>query len=142
MLQQLLYTSAAAVPFEQPAVDDLLEAARRRNQQAGITGFLLFDGSHFLQLLEGDARPLAALFDSKIAGDPRHRDVEQMIRQPIDRPSFSNWSMCYALVRDGAVKAFGGSMSVAAARDLSAYLRRGRNPVQPLIADFLAGLCR
>ncbi|MCK7310527.1 BLUF domain-containing protein [Enterobacter quasiroggenkampii] len=42
----------ADTPFQ--SIIDMVSEANSRNERAGVTGVLLFNGVHFLQLLEGD----------------------------------------------------------------------------------------
>jgi hypothetical protein len=93
-LVQLTYFSAVSshwTPFDTKAI---LQVARKHNASHGISGLLLFDKGQFLQVLEGDLEPVAALFQS-IKRDRRHVGVTLIFRQPIARRDFAGWSMAF-----------------------------------------------
>lgn len=97
-LTQLIYTSEiipAAFRLDQSLeqqLENLLIPARRRNQDMGFTGLLMYSGGHFLQVLEGESRSLERLY-SKIEADKRHRNVQRLASVNIELRLFSKWSM-------------------------------------------------
>ena len=58
-LRQVLYGSSAVRPMTQAEIDVILEQARRRNIETGITGILFYLDGNFLQLLEGEEPALS-----------------------------------------------------------------------------------
>jgi Sensors of blue-light using FAD len=88
---QLLYVSrrAPAVPL---SIAHLLAVSRKKNAEAGLTGFLFFDGERFAQVLEG---PDAGVRDTyaRITRDARHRDIVLMSCEAIAARQFGYWSM-------------------------------------------------
>jgi len=52
-IKQIVYIFKAITGLERKDVEDILESARDKNQGLDITGFLLFNGKSFVQLLEG-----------------------------------------------------------------------------------------
>jgi hypothetical protein len=95
---RLIYRSVFAVPGEEAeAVRELqaiLDASRRNNAAAGLTGALLHSGAHVVQVLEGPVAAIEAVFD-RIAADLRHTAVELLQFSPVARASFPAWSMAY-----------------------------------------------
>lgn len=95
-LYQLVYYSRNNVSGEgngfDRQVDAILEASRRNNEAAGITGALLFNTGCFAQILEG---PLEAVEDTfeRIQQDERHGDVSLLALEPIEHRSFGRWAM-------------------------------------------------
>jgi hypothetical protein len=77
-----------------PGLARILAKSRKNNRDANIVGGLLFGDGHFLQCLEGAPAAVDRLFKI-IAADPRHKDVKTLLRVPIERLSFSAWSMKY-----------------------------------------------
>ncbi len=71
---QLVYLSTARPALPAAAIDEILAASRRNNHADGLTGLMLYDGYHFLQVLEGKAARVQKLYD-RIRADPRHRAV-------------------------------------------------------------------
>ena len=87
-----IYASAATPRLPISELTELMHAARRRNEQLDVTGMLLYTEGSFFQVLEGPAGAVDALF-ARIAADPRHEQVTQIIREPIMRRAFPGWSM-------------------------------------------------
>jgi len=79
MLSTLIYRSRAVEPMNAQALDDLLTPARARNAAMQVTGLLLFDGVHFVQLLEGPDAAVSRIFDA-IQRDETHKNVVLLMR--------------------------------------------------------------
>ncbi len=73
----------------------ILATARTRNQRAGISGALLFNGSAFAQVLEGPLDAVEEVFEA-IQCDDRHSDVVILRTAEAKDRVFSGWSMAYA----------------------------------------------
>ena len=73
-------------------IAELVGRSKTRNAASGLTGVLIHDGRHFLQLLEG---PWSATAETllRIAGDPRHNEMTILVREPTEIRQFSNWSL-------------------------------------------------
>jgi hypothetical protein len=92
-LVRLVYVSRAVHLFSEQDLDELLEQARSRNADSGVTGTLLYKDKSFIQLLEGESASVANIFDS-IRRDLRHQRVKVLIdREDIVDRAFPNWSM-------------------------------------------------
>lgn len=92
---QLLYFSRARGDLQHSDIADILKTARSTNSQLDITGLLLFERGHFLQLLEGPEAKVRDLYQ-RIAGDPRHTDATIIFTRSISDRDFANWSMARA----------------------------------------------
>ena len=90
----LIYASRMAPGCDLDTVNEILEVARRRNDEAGISGILFFKLGQFIQYLEGPEEAVRQLF-AKISRDPRHEDVRLLTFQKIQQPNFGAWSMAY-----------------------------------------------
>ncbi|NML18583.1 BLUF domain-containing protein [Azohydromonas caseinilytica] len=87
-----LYASRLAPRQPVTVVGALLTQARERNRQLGLTGALLFDGEHFVQLLEGPGEVVDALA-RRIEADARHAGVAVFLHAADARPPlFDGWS--------------------------------------------------
>ena len=75
---------------------EILEIARRKNGENGVTGYLIFDKAYFLQILEGDKDAVEETY-RQIAGDRRHADVTLVEQRPIAQRNFSDWNMGSAM---------------------------------------------
>ena len=98
-LRRLVYASrsrigggAAAVAVELAAI---LESARRRNEESGVTGALVLRGRRFAQALEGPHAAVQEVF-GRIAADVRHDEVTVVEDGPVPARAFPGWSMAYA----------------------------------------------
>lgn len=92
MLHYLIYLSTATRSFRSDELHELLTVARRHNQEANITGMLLYRGGQFMQMLEGDREAIEWLMD-RIERDPRHSDVYIFQFGPASVRNFPGWSM-------------------------------------------------
>lgn len=73
----------------------ILDSARTNNNRLHLSGMLVFDSRHFLQVLEGPRAQLSVIF-GRIASDPRHRRIELMEVIPVHMRRFAQWSMGFA----------------------------------------------
>lgn len=96
-LIQMIYASAATVPFNADQLETLLERARVNNASLGVTGVLLFKDETFFQVLEGEPDHVQAIYD-KIELDARHGNVLLLAKNAITERNFGEWSMGF--VRD------------------------------------------
>ena len=96
MLQKLIYASQAITPVDTPTLQAILDKARRRNEQDGVTGFLLYADESFLQILEGEEAVLSATY-ARIESDTRHQGMRLLQRSPISRRRFGSWTMGFDL---------------------------------------------
>lgn len=75
-------------------ISTLVDDAIAANLRLGITGFLLFDGTYFLQTIEGPTIETLNLF-LRIADDTRHTDVVPFAVEKIADRRFPDWQMQY-----------------------------------------------
>ena len=73
-------------------VSRILEVARAKNAEAGVTGALLYNLGSFAQMLEGPMDAVHETFE-RIQRDPRHRDGVVLSAKRISEPLFSSWDM-------------------------------------------------
>ncbi len=102
-LRQVLYGSSAVRPMTQAEIDVILEQARRRNTETGITGILFYLDGNFLQLLEGEEPALSETF-SRIRLDTRHRNLIKMLDGPIEQRSFAASPMAFRSIYDNELE--------------------------------------
>ena len=91
-LKSLTYTSLARLDLEADDLEAIHRTARNANALDGITGLLIFNGTHFLQIIEGSERAIEDLIE-RLRKDPRHTGFEIRDRRKIDVRSFPDWSM-------------------------------------------------
>lgn len=91
-LSHVVYRSRPAKVFSDEELLEMLEVFREKNKSLDITGMLLYDGSSFIQVIEGDDKIISRLYDS-IKRDSRHRMVTTIIDEKLNSREFHNWSM-------------------------------------------------
>lgn len=94
-LIQLVYCSAARQRLGREELARILCQARDHNARCGVTGILLYSEGSFFQVLEGEEDTVAGLF-ARITRDERHGGVTLIVREPVSRRSFADWTMGYA----------------------------------------------
>lgn len=95
-LQSLLYISDSSIEPSnaQGEVERILATAHAFNPSVGVTGALVFTGTHFAQIIEGEETALTQLIAS-IASDQRHTRVQIVTQEPLVARRFPDWSMAY-----------------------------------------------
>jgi len=101
-LYSLTYMSSAVRLPTEAEINHLLTRARIRNEREQVTGILLYDEGSFFQVIEGPKDGLERVY-SAILADPLHRDVLELLYDPIDKREFEGWSMAYRAVGVGVV---------------------------------------
>ena len=139
VIKQLIYVSRPAKKLSENDIDKILVAARGKNLERRITGFLLFDGRMFMQLIEGPPREVDDLFEG-LLGDTRHQKVQKIYDGAATGRLFSNFSMAFAHLGGEADFDFGGSLSRHDARQLAQTLRANPTKIRNVIADSLLDL--
>ncbi len=69
MLTTLIYRSHICDERTCQKIEEMVSIANRRNMQSDVTGILLFNGSHFFQLLEGPEEQVKMIYRA-ICQDP------------------------------------------------------------------------
>jgi hypothetical protein len=94
MLVELLYCSVSVAPqITDVDLEHILDSARRRNLEEGVTGVLLYYRGTFVQILEGSKEPVENVYEKFIGPDRRHTALNKVHQNAISHRSFSQWSM-------------------------------------------------
>lgn len=118
----LLYVSTATPLVDVAKIDGLLERAQISNSRAGLTGVLLFDGGCFMQYVEGPAKAIGQLYP-RICRSTLHGGIVELLREPIVRREFPEWSMAFR-----SVNAFGMSHPAPLSEMLDPFHGAGVEP--------------
>jgi len=129
-LCSLTYTSQPVGLLDDREVERILYRARVNNGLEGISGFLLFNGEAFIQVLEGTPTAIDDLMN-RIRADPRHHHVAVVDRQALVERSFPDWTMGFLRL--------GGSVANAAAID-RALSRQTSDKTRALLFDMAGAL--
>ena len=93
-LASIVYVSSAVRTLSQDEIEGILEGARKRNKEHGLTGMLLHVDRNFMQYIEGPAAPLLEVYDL-IKHDSRHTGIIEIVREKIAEREFADWSMAF-----------------------------------------------
>ncbi|GHF71353.1 BLUF domain-containing protein [Seohaeicola zhoushanensis] len=91
-LMTISYRSLARLREPSSQLQAILEESRQRNDELGVTGILLFDGTYFMQTIEGPVEATASVF-ARIVEDGRHDDVVPFGVAKIAKRAFPDWTM-------------------------------------------------
>jgi hypothetical protein len=91
-LKTTTYTSLARLDLTADDIEAIHRTAREVNALEGITGLLVFNGTHFLQIVEGAPQAVDELIE-RLRRDPRHNGIEIRDQREIVERSFPDWSM-------------------------------------------------
>lgn len=98
MISQYLYISTAP-GLSNAEVDELSASSSKNNAARSVTGFLLYNGRNFLQLLEGDKSALDDLM-AKIEKDPRHDGFSILYQGEASDRSCPQWGMKWVRIAE------------------------------------------
>jgi len=91
-LHQLVYLSESTSKMSSDDLLPILNQAKPNNAAIDVTGSLFYNGGWFLQVLEGPAATLTALYE-RISKDPRHKNLRLLYNEPAEFRTFTRWSM-------------------------------------------------
>ena len=83
---------------------DIHQEAKDLNGLEGITGLLIFNGTHFLQIVEGNTLAIDDLVE-RLRRDERHSGFEIREERMIGKRLFESWSMALARVKGRELRA-------------------------------------
>lgn len=90
----LIYTSIISPHCTEQEIENIKQISKKKNEQANITGILIYTHRHFMQYLEGSAKNICSLFD-KIKADNRHHDMLLCYFSDLEKRVFPSWQMGY-----------------------------------------------
>ncbi|WP_312072751.1 diguanylate phosphodiesterase [Atlantibacter sp.] len=79
MLTTIIYRSHICDNVPVKTLEEMVDAANKKNGYADVTGILLFNGTHFFQLLEGPEESVLTIYQH-ICEDVRHYNVVELLR--------------------------------------------------------------
>ncbi|WAT02444.1 diguanylate phosphodiesterase [Rouxiella chamberiensis] len=92
MLSTIIYRSHLSDDVQPDILPGLVAKATKLNALYGVTGILLFDGSHFFQLLEGPEEGVNTIYN-RICQDDRHNNLVELMRDYAPARRFGNVGM-------------------------------------------------
>lgn len=139
IIKQMVYISKARPGLKASDVEAILESARGKNQGLDITGFLLFNGKTFVQLLEGPPENVTRLY-GQIERDERHSGTQVLLEHRTASRLLSSWAMAYSYMEGPDAGLFGGTMARASVREMATILQTGDSVLRRSIANSLLHL--
>jgi len=94
---QTTYISTPTRPMTTDDLMDILNNARLNNVCMGVSGMLLYTGTEFIQILEGEEKVIEELLDT-IKKDSRHRDFRIIEKKKITAREYADWTMGFKRV--------------------------------------------
>ncbi|VED90383.1 cyclic-di-GMP phosphodiesterase (plasmid) [Klebsiella pneumoniae] len=92
MLTTIIYRSHAHSSISRTSIMKMIELANVHNIKSDVTGILIFNGIHFLQLLEGPQVQVNEIY-SRICTDTRHYNIVELLNDVAPFRRFSNAGM-------------------------------------------------
>lgn len=92
MLSTIIYRSHLCDDVPVKSLEELAAKANKINELHGVTGILLFNGTHFFQVLEGQEESVRKIYD-RICTDDRHHNVVELMRDYAPSRRFGNAGM-------------------------------------------------
>jgi len=93
-MKAIIYISQTHTEFDEKQLNDLANKAAVQNAEQGITGYLWFKKSQFVQYIEGNPDKLATLM-LRIESDARHEILHKIEETKDIERRFPSWSMRY-----------------------------------------------
>jgi len=101
-LRRIVYNSVATQHFSKRSLLDLLHQSRGYNHLDDITGLLMFDDGHFLQVVEGPDEAVGQLL-VRLRNDTRHGQFQIHQDSLTDDRLFPDWRMGFGELSDPAL---------------------------------------
>jgi hypothetical protein len=138
-LQAIAYASEAVLDLGPDGLEQLAQRSFVRNQLAGVTGLLLFDGRRFLQYIEGPDDGMAVIY-SRITYSRQHTDLIELARGRVAQRRMPYWSMRLIPVEDTQLReaAFSDWTSLTRRAVGSRASPTGVERLATLVAPYLA----
>ena len=92
MLSTIIYRSHIADDVPVKMLEELAIKANKVNELFDITGILLFNGTHFFQVLEGSEKAVRTIYE-RICEDCRHHNIVELMRDYAPSRRFGNAGM-------------------------------------------------
>ncbi|WP_034913171.1 diguanylate phosphodiesterase [Erwinia sp. 9145] len=99
MLSTIVYRSHLCDEVPVKKLEEMVVIANKVNELYDITGILLFNGTHFFQVLEGPEEAVRTIY-GRICEDERHHNVVELMRDYAPSRRFGNVGMELFDLRD------------------------------------------
>jgi hypothetical protein len=103
-LRCIVYLSTACTLMSVAQLEALLIESRELNLKNAITGVLLYSDGNFMQYFEGPAQAVLDTY-ARIKASQQHKDIIELMHEPILRRNFEDWLMGFAVPHPGELMA-------------------------------------
>ena len=118
MLFELIYRSEADSNVSDDDLLNILSTAREFNGQHNITGCLLYNDRHFVQILEGDFGLLNELY-GRIREDKRHNNIITLHMKEIESRCFPDWTMAFKALEEEDMADIKNALGISRFKELN-----------------------
>ena len=139
-MRQLTYCSEATPEFHLGSLKEIFDSSIKNNAALSVTGFLIFSGKGFIQILEGPTEGIHEIYLKKICADKRNTNLNILHDCFVNRRNFTDWSMVYQY-KDGELSNFGGSVGVDRCRRVARELSFRSGQGEKLFSQYLKKVC-
>jgi len=95
----MVYVSTPVEEVDSDVLESILGTAHINNTEHDLTGMLVFDEQHYLQVIEGRRAEVSQLLGN-LYKDSRHKDLLVLGFDCISQRQFPDWSMQFVPVAD------------------------------------------
>jgi Sensors of blue-light using FAD len=135
----IIYASVETQDFSSAQLTELLQKARVKNEDLHVTGMLLYSDGNFFQVLEGEPDSVEGMY-KKLQLDKRHQQLTMIVREPIAKRYFADWSMGFSSVTPEELRQVDGLNDFF--RDGSCFVGLDSGRAKKLLAAFAEGRWR
>jgi hypothetical protein len=132
-IEAVAYLSSAVGSPTEADLATLLERARAKNLELGVTGVLLYHEGTFFQYFEGPPEAVEVVY-RRIQRDPMHHGLIELMRAPVEARAFSDWSMGFTRAPKSMI------LQLSSAKWIEALRKQGqasfKSPGMSLLARF------
>ena len=139
-IRQLTYCSEATSEFQLSSLKQIFDSSKINNAALSVTGFLLFSGKGFIQILEGPNESIHNLYLKKIFVDKRHTNLTILHDCFVNRRNFVTEKVAYQY-KDGEFSNFGGTVSIDRCRAIARELSFRPGQGEKLFSQYLKKAC-
>lgn len=90
--KQLIYASKRTELFSKDTIKSTFLAAQERNNERGISGFVVYSNNCFLQIIEGSEESINTLYNN-IVSDSRHTNILLLGFKQLSHRDFEKWNL-------------------------------------------------
>ncbi|WP_432412900.1 BLUF domain-containing protein [Rasiella sp. SM2506] len=98
-LHTICYISNAAPQLSELDVENIFSEASEQNNNANVSGILLYNLGHFFQVIEGEVKHILNLYENKIKNDVRHQDIFEVYNKATAKPLFFNYDSKFNVLK-------------------------------------------